>query len=74
MRLIKFNMTVTVAAVKAVDHFVRRSKVNPSLHSYPNPQLKENFRGLMDSHYGFDIFKSETARSEFVDPDREPFD
>ena len=47
----KFNTTVTVAAVKAVNHFMERS----STTTFPafiaeNPRLKTDFKGLIASH------------------------
>ena len=71
----KFNITVTVAAIRAVYHFILKSKSNDFkgfIKEYP--RLKSDFRKLLDSHYSIDIFKSEVAKKEFVDPDLEPFD
>ena len=71
----KFNMTVTVAAVKAVYHFTNRSQSNDFYELIEEfPRLKTNFKGLVNSHYGFDIFKSGKAKKEFLEPDLVPFD
>ena len=71
----KFNMTVTVAAVKAVYHFMNRSQSNDFYELIEEfPGLKTNFKGLMHSHYAFDIFKSAKAKKEFLEPDLLPFD
>ena len=71
----KFNKTVTVAALKAVYHFMNRSQVH-DFHSLIKeyPRLKTGFKGLMNAHYGIDIFKSGRARKEFLEPDLLPFD
>lgn len=71
----KFNLTLTVAATKAVDHFLRRSRAN----TFPEfmtefPRLKHNFRDLMAAHYGFDIYGSARAKVTFLEPDLLPFD
>ena len=71
----KYNKTVTVAAVRAVYHFFLKSKSD----NFKNfilefPRLRDNFKDLLDSHYGFDIFKSEVAKKEYLEPDLLPFD
>ncbi len=71
----KYNTTVTVAAIKAVYHFVLRSKSDNFQDFIAEfPRLKNNFKGLMDSHYGIDIFNSEEAKKEYLDPDLLQFD
>lgn len=70
----KYNHTLTLAAIYAVDHF--RSKTAPA--SFPDfikqfPELKNQFRELMQSHYSFDIFKSPEARHTFMQPDLAAF-
>ena len=70
----KYHTTLTIAAVRAVHHFMQKS-------DYPNfqtfiaafPQLKADFKTLINSHYSFDIFQSEKARKEFLTPDLSPF-
>lgn len=66
----KFNKTVTIAAVKAVAHFINKSKS----HNFKDfikefPRLKSNFRDLLSQHYSLDVFKSEQARHSYVEPD-----
>ena len=71
----KFHVTVTVAAVRAVYHFILKSEsgtFQDFIQEYP--QLKTKFRELLDSHYSMDIFRSELARGEFLHPDKSPFD
>jgi len=71
----KYNKTVTIAAVKAVYHFVLKS-TSDNFRDFINefPRLKSSFKGLMDSHYGIDIFNSEEAKKEYLRPDKLPFD
>lgn len=70
----KFNLTLTMAAVKAVKHFKAKAKS----HFFQDfiqefPRLKTNFKDLLSQHYGFDIFENETARTAFLEPDILPF-
>lgn len=70
----KYNTTVTVVAMKAVYHFMKQSETN-NFKSFiiENPQLKTNFKGLIEKHYSFDVFKSIKAKIEFLEPDLLPF-
>lgn len=71
----KYNHTLTIAAVKAVAHFVKRSSSgNFSDFMKEFPRLKTNFRDLMHAHYKTDIFQSAVAKKEFLEPDLLPFD
>lgn len=71
----KYNKTVTIAAIKAVHHFILKSKSDNFMDFIAEfPRLQNNFKGVMDSHYGVDIFNSEKARKEFISPDLLPFD
>jgi hypothetical protein len=71
----KYNTTLTLAATKAVYHFMLKSKSN-SFREFMNefPRLKTNFRELMACHYGFDIYTSEKAKMKYLEPDLLPFD
>ena len=70
----KYNTTVTVAAIKAVAHFYGQSKTdNFKDFILEHPQLKNNFRDLIARHYSFDIFKSNEAKSHYLEPDLIPF-
>jgi len=71
----KYNETLTIAAIKAVNHFVNKS----DLDTFQNfilefPRLKYNFKELMKTHYSVDIFNSESVKKQFVEPDLVPFD
>ena len=71
----KYNETITVAAVKAVYHFMLKSKTKSfSQFIKEFPRLKTNFKDLLAQHYGFDVFNSEEAKSSFITPDLLPFD
>ncbi len=70
----KFNMTVTVAAVKTVHHFMEKA----SSDSFENfirefPELIFNFKDLLWKHYGYNIFSDKKAKSEYQEPALIPF-
>ena len=55
----KYNKTLTIVAIRAVGHFFRKS----TSHNFSDflqefPQLKAEFKPLIESHYSFDIFNS----------------
>ena len=58
----KFNTTLTVAAVRIVDHFMKKA---PQLNFYDllqqYPRLATSFRNLIEQHYATDIFNSGEA-------------
>ena len=71
----KYNETVTVAAVKAVYHFMMKSDTsNFKDFIGDHPRLKTNFKDLLAQHYDIDIFNLEIARSSFLEPNLLPFD
>ncbi|MEC7264291.1 MAG: hypothetical protein VXW38_11165 [Bacteroidota bacterium] len=71
----KFHKTLTVASVKAVHHFMRKSKSTTFENLIVEfPRLKTSFKLLLDQHYAFDLLKSVKAKSEYVAPDLIPFD
>ncbi len=66
----KFNVTVTVAAVKAMHHFMQKSTTtNFADFIAENPRLQHNFKELLGYHYSQDIFSDETDRVVWVAPD-----
>ena len=71
----KYNQTLTVAAIKAVSHFTRKSSAH-TFQEFINefPRLKYNFKELMAVHYGVDIYNSPQAKAAFMEPDLVPFD
>ncbi|MEM9868137.1 MAG: hypothetical protein AAF765_10640, partial [Bacteroidota bacterium] len=71
----KFNKTLTVAAVRAVYHFMRKDRSkNFQTFIKNNSRLKNNFKQIMATHYGFDIYNSPRARQHYLEPDLLPFD
>lgn len=71
----KFNTTLTVAAVKAVYHFMQKSRkadFNGFITEFP--QLKNEFKRLMQCHYSFDIFNSKEAKKTYLEPNLIPFE
>ena len=71
----KYHTTITIVAMKAVFHFMQRSRTdNFKDFIIENPKLKTHFKELINSHYSFDIFVSENAKSIFLEPDLLPFD
>ncbi len=71
----KYNKTLTIAAIKAVYHFMQKSKSDNFKDFITEfPRLKTNFKALMGSHYSFDIYNSAEAKHEYLQPDLLPFD
>lgn len=71
----KYNHTVTVAAIKAVYHFMLKSASdNFSSFIKDSSRLKTEFKQLMEAHYSMNIFTSAEAKSEYVKPNLLPFD
>ncbi len=71
----KYNKTLTIAAVKAVDHFILKSESdNFEDFSIEFPRLRYNFKELMETHYTADIFNLATIKSTYLEPDLAPFD
>lgn len=71
----KYNKTLTIAALKAVNHFMLKSKsdnFNDFILEFP--RLKSHFKELISCHYSFDIYNSARAKKEFLQPDLAPFD
>lgn len=70
----KYHTTLTIVAVRAVDHFMQKSDhSNFKTFIAAFPKLKSDFKTLINSHYSYDIFQSEKARNEFLKPDIIPF-
>lgn len=70
----KYNETVTVAAIKAVNHFMQRTEAdnfNDFIEEFP--RLSVGFKELLGYHYAFDIFSSEDAKHSYQEPDLLPF-
>lgn len=71
----KYNRTLTIVAIKVVHHFMLKSNAE-NFTDFINefPQLKSNFKQLIESHYSFDIFNSVKAKTEYLEPDLLAFD
>lgn len=70
----KYNHTLTVAAAKAVNHFINKSKSQ----KFPKfikefPRLKSDFMALLEMHYNRTTLLAEDAKSAYVEPDLMPF-
>jgi len=84
----KYHETLTVAAVRAVYHFMLREKLDIPIAHHPtesdleifltllhrHPRLRTSFRELMFAHYKTDIFSSASAKKEYLEPELLPFD
>jgi hypothetical protein len=71
----KFHTTITVAAVKVVHHFIKKSESRSFADFIEEfPRLKVAFKELLDQHYGFNIFSSDGAKTDYIAPDLLPFD
>ena len=69
-----YNITVTIAALKIIDHFIRMSSsMNFKEFILEFPRLKTNFKDVLAFHYKTDIFNSERAKKEFIEPELAPF-
>lgn len=71
----KYNETVTIAAIKTVEHFMNKSTAR-NFQSFLEefPRLKSDFTALIDQHYDFNIFNSAAARQFYIEPTIAPFD
>jgi hypothetical protein len=71
----KYNETLTVAATRAVYHFMLKSE-SDSFEKFiiENPRLKHSLRDLLRQHYTTDIFTSDRAKRQYLEPELLPFD
>jgi hypothetical protein len=71
----KYNETVTVAAIRAVYHFQLKTDATTFADFIAkNPRLKNNFKELLAYHYVTDIFNSQKAKRQYLEPELLPFD
>ncbi len=70
----KFNYTLTIASVKAVHHFMQLCR-HDTFTGFINefPKLKYNLKELLATHYSIDIFNSQTAKNQWLEPDLSSF-
>jgi len=70
----RFHLTLTVASIKVVHHFVQRFRAAGFLELLDQyPELGDSFKGLLLHHYSQKRLDSERARLEYLPPDRVPF-
>jgi hypothetical protein len=71
----KYNQTLTTAAIKAVHHFMLKSQTS-SFQEFiqENSRLNTQFKDLLFTHYKTNIFKSDKAKGEYLEPELLPFD
>jgi hypothetical protein len=70
----KYHETVTVAAVRAIWHFMQKSQAQTFTGFIAEfPRLNTHFRELLAQHYSFDIFQDQMAANTYKEPDIEPF-
>ncbi len=71
----KFHVTLTVAALKVVHHFMLKSNA-ADFSSFMSefPVLNSDFASLLYQHYGQGRLFSKEAKVEYVAPDVLPFD
>lgn len=67
----KYNITLTIAAIKIVNHFVEKSNSDDFLEFITEfPLLITGFKELVAAHYNkVDIFNSPAAKNTFLAPD-----
>jgi len=70
----KYHQTITIASIEAVYHFMKRSTAKDfETFIEQNSELKTDFKNLISSHYSQNIFNSQKARIEYVEPNIQPF-
>lgn len=71
----KYHETVTIASIRAVYHFMQKSRANNFKDFIAeNARLKYQFKELLSFHYSTNIFTSEKAKKEYLEPELLPFD
>ncbi len=70
----KYHDTVTIAAVYMVNDFMKEAD-NTSFDTFLNSggDALKDFKGLLEKHYSYNVFKDQKAREHFVEPDLAPF-
>lgn len=70
----KYNKTLTIASTKIMHHFIEKAQstdFNSLLREFP--KLKLDFAGIIKSHYALNIFNSDKAKQEYLEPDLASF-
>lgn len=70
----KYHTTLTVAAIKTVNHFMSKSR-SDTFEDFiiEFPRLTTDFKDLLSQHYSSDVLTSERAKHAYVYPDLLPF-
>lgn len=70
----KYNKTLTIAAIRAVHHFINKSDTDNFQDFIRQfPRLTYHFKELIACHYQLDIYTSDLAKAVYVEPDLLPF-
>lgn len=70
----KFHVTLTHAAIHIVNHFKQQSTSDSFLNFITEfPKLKNNFKELINTHYSAEKLHSPGAKTEYLEPDLQPF-
>ena len=66
----KYNATVTFASIQIIQHYIEKSNAY-DFQDFINefPQLKTNFKHLLQTHYSGNIFTSLEAKQQILQPD-----
>lgn len=66
----KFNKTVTIASVKAMNHFIEKATTESFQDLIQEfPKLVRDFKNILSRHYSFNVFSDPKAKKEFILPD-----
>jgi len=66
----RFHKTVTYASVITIHYYMEASKSDTFQGFIKEfPQLISNFKAEISMHYSIDIFDSDLAKREFIEPD-----
>jgi len=71
----KFNATVTYASLQIMYHYMNKGESN----NFPDlmkeyPYLLKDFKGEIQKHYSWDVFRSLEAKANIHEPDLTPFE
>ncbi len=70
----KFNATVTYASLQIMNHYMMKSKKGNFADFIKEfAFLLKDFKGEIEKHYSWDVFRSLEAKAEILYPDLAPF-
>ena len=70
----KYNATVTFASIEIISNYIQNSDAYDFQDFIKEfPQLKTNFKGVLQTHYSGDIFTTKEAKQQILQPDLIPF-